>query len=475
MTKTLKRLIEFSFLLLIFLAVGFFCAIIKVNAAQEKKLNIIWIVVDALRADHVGCYGYERHTSPFIDEFANKNILFKYAFSQESYTQASVASFFTSTYPWVNKVLYDEPTIDVLASHFITIAEILKKANYNTAAFVFNPHLKAKFNFGQGFDLYDYKKERFSESLPKYEAFETAKKIFDKVKHYLERIKNKHPVFLYLHYRDVHGPYIPPPPYDKVFHVSKVPALRIEEMQTEKYEVASMICMYDGEILYTDDYIKKTLRMLEEHHINRMNSIIIITADHGEEFHDYHPLYPGSLGHNRTLYNELTHVPLIMSIPGICPEKRTIDTYVGLIDILPTICDILKIDWRKYGQFQGRSLLPVIKGIDKNPSVIYGGGRYGRGFVIEDGYKYYIDTQDKTHSCKRPLNNDHIMREELYDLKADFNETKDLLSEKPTIALKLKKKLELLIKESSPNTWSGKSVELDTQTKEELKSLGYLQ
>jgi arylsulfatase A-like enzyme len=475
MTKTLKRLIEFSFLLLIFLALGFFCAIIKINTSQEKKLNIIWIVVDALRADHLSCYGYERHTSPFIDEFANKNILFKYAFSQESYTQASVASFFTSTYPWGHKVLYDEPTIDILDPRFITIAEILKEANYNTAAFVFNPHLKAEFNFGQGFDLYDSKEENFSESLPKYEAYETAKKIFDKVKHYLEGIKNKNPVFLYLHYRDVHTPYAPPPPYDKIFPVSKVHALRMEKMQTEKNRVESEICMYDGEIRYTDDYIKKTLRMLEEHHINRMNSIIIITADHGEEFCDSHPPDPGDGGHGRTLYNEQVQVPLIMSIPGVCPQKKTIDTYVGLIDIIPTICDILRIDWRKYGQFQGRSLLPVIKGIDKNSSVIYGGGKYGRGFVIEDGYKYYVDTQYKTDRCERPFNNDHIMHEELYDLKTDFNETKDLLNEKPTIALKLKKKLELCIKESSSNMGTGKSAELDAQTKEELKSLGYLQ
>lgn len=475
MNKTLKRLIEFSFLLLIFLALGIFCAIIKVNTSKEKKLNIIWIVVDALRADHLNCYGYERHTSPFIDEFANKNILFKYAFSQESYTQASVASFFTSTYPRVHKVLYLEPTIDILDPRFITIAEILKEANYNTAAFVFNPTLEAKFNFGQGFGLYDDNKEGFSTSLPEYEAYETAKKIFDKVKHYLKGIKNKHLVFLYLHYRDVHTPYAPPPPYDKIFPVPKAPAVINEKMQTKNKNVEFEISMYDGEIRYTDDYIKKTLRMLEEHHINRMNSIIIITADHGEEFHDYHPLDPGSGSHGRTLYNEQIHVPLIMSIPGVCPEKETIDTYVGLIDIIPTICDILRIDWRKYGQFQGRSLLPVIKGIDKNSSVIYGGGKYGRGFVIKDGYKYYVDKKYKTNSSKRPFNNDHIMHEELYDLKIDFNETKDLLSEKPTIALKLKKKLELFIKEASPNMGSGRSAELDTQTKEKLKSLGYLQ
>ena len=475
MTKSLKRLIESSFLMLIFLAVGIFCAIIKVNTSHEKKPNIIWIVVDALRADHLSCYGYERHTSPFIDEFANKNILFKYAFSQESYTQASVATFFTSTYPWVHKVLYDAPTIDILDPRFITIAEILKEANYNAAAFVFNPHLKAEFNFGQGFDLYDSKEEDFSKLLPEYEAYETAKKIFDKVKHYLEGIKNKHPVFLYLHYRDVHAPYLPPPPYDKIFPVSNPPAVINEKMQTKKKNAEFEISMYDGEIRYTDDYIKKTLRMLEEHHINRMNSIIIIIADHGEEFHDSHPLDPGGSGHARTLYNEQIHVPLIMSMPGVFPQKKTIDTYVGLIDIIPTICDILRINWRKYGQFQGRSLLPVIKGIDKNSSVIYGGGKYGRGFVIKDGYKYYVDTQYRTPLYERPLNNDHIMREELYDLKTDFNETKDLLNEKPTIALKLKKKLELCIKESSPLMGTAKSVELDTQTKEELKSLGYLQ
>lgn len=151
---------------------------------SPDKLNVVWITVDALRADHLGCYGYEKNTSPFINRFAAEGVLFKNAFSQESYTQASVPSFFTSTYPPVHQVLYDKPTIDILDSSFITIAEVLKENGYDTAAFVFNPHLKAVFNFGQGFDVYDDNKEGFNESLPRYAAFETAGKMFEKVKKY---------------------------------------------------------------------------------------------------------------------------------------------------------------------------------------------------------------------------------------------------------------------------------------------------
>ncbi|MFA5147305.1 MAG: sulfatase [Candidatus Omnitrophota bacterium] len=455
MTKTLKRYINPLFFLVLFSAFVIFVVIARNNVPRGERPNIVWIVIDALRADHLGCYGYGRDTSSFIDGFAGKGILFEHAFSQESYTQASVASFFTSTYPWVNKVLYDKPMIDVLDPAFVTIAEILKEAGYDTAAFVFNPHLKAIFNFGQGFDLYSDGGKGLKVVLRDPGSHETAKKISAKVKRYLERTGGKRPVFLYLHYRDVHGPYMPPPPYDSVF--------------------PGPDSAYDGEIRYADNSIRALFTLLKGYGIDNRNSVIIVTADHGEEFYDDPPpdkRSPG--GHGRTLYNELIHVPLIMSIPGL-PAGKRIGAYVGLIDIAPTLCDILKIDRKRYGRFQGMTLLPVINGEDDGHRPVYGGGKYGRGFVIRGGYKYYIDLKNKTASCMRPADNDNVMREELYDMNADFNEVMDLSGARPDIVSELRKELEAFIKGSPVYGGLAASVWPDARTEEELRSLGYLQ
>lgn len=453
----------------------------KINRAE--KLNVIWFLIDALRADHLGCYGYENDTSPFMDRFADESILFKYAFSQESYTQASVPSYFTSTYPPFNKVLYDQPTIDILDSRFVTIAETLKNENYNTAAFVFNPHLKEQFNFGQGFDLYDDNKQGFDLSLPYHEAFETAQKIYEKTKRYLKENK-KRPIFLYLHYRDVHTPYSPPPPYHKLFLPSNIkPVVDIIQKKRipDEYNKKNrdlVVSQYDGEIRYTDYYIEKTLDMLENYSINLKNSIIIITADHGEEFLDYHPGDPGGRYHGRTLYKEQIHVPLIISIPGLQAKKKIIDSCVELMDIAPTILDAVGVNWKKYNQFQGKSLIPLIEGVNISSRVIYSGGNHSRSAVIEGAYKYCIYdkyTKENRKKCFiRPSNDyDYIFREELYNIKVDPNETKNVINEEKNIALGLKKRL-LVLQEIFPIKKDSKSIELDNKTIEQLKSLGYI-
>lgn len=455
----------------------------KINA--QNRPNIIWFLIDALRADHVGCYGYGKDTTPFIDKFAAASIIFKNAISQESYTQASAPSYFTSTYSPIHNVLYDRPDIDILDSKFLTLAEILKNENYNTAAFVFNPHLKAKFNFGQGFALYDDNKNGFDSSLPKYEGFETARKIYEKTEQYLRKNK-KRPLFLYLHYRDVHMPYAPPPPYHKLFIPPDItPIIDIiykEKISSTRQNADLLISQYDGEIRYTNDYIEKTLKMMENYNINLNNSIIIITADHGEDFFDYHPEdLGGGSDHGRTLYMEQIRVPLIISLPVVGYAKtRTIDSFVELTDIVPTILEVLNIDYKKYGQFQGKSLIQLIKGTDFDHRTIYSGGNYDRAVVIEDGYKYYTYDNNIKHmkgnkySIRPPKNYNYTFKEELYNIVTDPKETKNLINYEKDIALRLKEKLQEL-KESFLVKNKNKSVKLDNHTKEELMSLGYLQ
>lgn len=440
-------------------------------------VNVVWILLDALRPDHLGSYGYPKNTSPFIDDFAKKSILFRRAYSHESYTMASVSSFFTSTYPFVHRVLYDNPSIDVLSFSFLTIAEILKDKNYRTAAFVFNPHLKKGYNLGQGFDLYDDHEEGFDLDQSYPETYETARKIHEKLEKYLKEVHSR-PLFLYLHYRDIHEPYAPPPPFDKGCVPADSPEV-IDAIERRviflKGEEDVYRCLYDGDIRYTDHYLRQTFQLLHKNGITRDNTIWIITADHGQEFYEPHPGDDGYQSHGRTLYQEQIHVPLIVSVPKV--QNRIIEQQVGLIDIAPTLLDLLGINWKKYHQFQGRSLKTLLKTGSGQPSLILAGGNRKRGVLIHNGWKYYLYEK----SCKsnrkncfvRPTKRDFLYGQELYNIDSDPNETKDLLSAHAQLAAQMQKQLTGFLNSVSFED-TGLRENLDEQTKEELKALGYI-
>ena len=433
--------------------------------ADAKRPNVIWLVIDALRADHLGCYGYARDTSPFIDGWARESILFRRAYSQESYTIASVASFFTSTYPWTNRVLYDSPQIDVLDSGFVTLAEVLREHNYRTAAFVFNPHLKARFNFAQGFDLYDDRKQILRGLEPEPERFETARRIFEKT----EKLLAEHdgaPLFLYAHFRDVHSPYVPVPPYDEMFTPR-------DESEREK-----RIALYDGEIRYTDAYLNRLFALLEDHGIDASNSILILSSDHGEEFRDPHPGDPGGWFHARTLYEELIHVPLVMSLPQRAFAGSSVDDAVGLVDVVPTILDVLDIDGKSFGQFQGQSLLPLLHGETTPDRPIWSGGNHGRVALLSGGWKYYRYHRPTKLGLSAALNRPATSEtgpfdEEIYRLSSDPRETVDLRSLRGDVVATMRGQAtaQPTLEQREPL----RSANIDPETARELRALGYLE
>ncbi len=454
---------------------------------SQKGVNVVWFLIDALRADHLGCYGYEKDTSPFIDRFARESVLFKNAMSQESYTQASVPSYFTSTYPTVHQVLYDNPEIDTLADEFTTIAEVLSAEGYTTAAFVFNPHLKAKYGFGQGFDIYDDNAPGWPENVPLYERFETARKLHEKTAQFLTENKRR-PLFLYLHYRDVHTPYVPPPPFHSTFLPTGEKA-RIDLLYPKgnKHKPISMrknlalhISQYDGEIRYTDAYIEQTVALLSQNGVNRENTIFIITSDHGEEFYDEHPGDKGGKSHGRTLYREQIHVPLIIAVPGLEPAKRIIESPVELVDIVPTILDHVGVDWRVFEQFSGTSLREMMTTGAETRRRVYSGGSHRRGMVIESGWKFYRNDKKlkkrRSRNFRQPKENQRYnMVEELYHIEQDPLEKNNLLDKAPDRANELRQKLDALEKELNEKRTSGQKQILSEETKQKLKALGYIE
>ncbi|MCB9897814.1 MAG: sulfatase [Planctomycetes bacterium] len=447
--------------------------------------NVVWIVIDALRADALGCYGCARDTSPFVDELAASGVRFERALSQESYTLASAASYLTSTYPTTHRVLYDLPRIDTLAPGAVTLAELLSDAGYATGAFVFNPHLLARHRFDQGFDVYDddAKAEGIDGDSPTWLAHETAAFMQRKVDAFLAATSDERPRFMYLHYRDVHGPYVPPPEYAARFVHDDWPAALRERpvadalrplKETPPYLpfVEYQRALYDAEVAYTDDMLRRLFARLAEHGIDREHTLFVLCADHGEEFHDPHPDDEPSFSHGRTLYIEQIHVPLVLLLPGRAPP-RVVREPVELLDLAPTLLDLLGRP--APSTFEGRSLRPLLDGGTRAVRPLYSGGSRQRGAVLL-GDTIYLEDDAVARKARafnvRPAPGDETRRRvELYDLASDPGETSNAAGRLRERARALHGLLDAWLRRTGDDP---PTAELDEATRESLRALGYL-
>jgi len=423
----------------------------------SKGPNIILISIDALRADHLSCYGYHRNTSPNIDQLAREGVLFKNCFSQATWTLPSHASIFLSQYVWRHKL---DDKKKRMGNSNVTVAEILKDRNYTTWAFVGGGFVSAKYGFSRGFEIYE---DKIPGRPGRYEISSYINKLLS----WLESIKSRK-FFLFIHTCDVHGPYNPPSPYFHLYMKShyeriKTPkGIQLEKLNTLELtseEIKYIMAVYDGCINYVDDRLGELFEKLTHLGIDD-NTIIIVTADHGEAFGEH-----GKLGHHGKPYIEELQVPLIMKGPGI-PRNRIYENWAQHIDIIPTILEILNIPQRK--ELQGRSLLPLMNNCD-----------------LEEGFKTYSFGQDKDKpQCPfsmslRTKEWTYIMNQdgpdELYDRINDPKEQDNVIEKRPMIAQKLKEELEdfiALTGEGKPRV--AEEAHIDEELKEQLKSLGYL-
>jgi arylsulfatase len=245
------------------------CAAGLFGCQPKRDPNVLILVIDALRPDHLGCYGYTLATSPAIDALARRGVLFADVTSLSSYTRAAVPSIFASVHPGAHGVLTQGRQVEKLSDEYTTLAEFLKARGYVTAAFAPNPSLHRSFNFNQGFDLYD---DDFQIGV-RAQDFDTARRINERTLRWFRANRGK-PFFAYLHYRDVHAPYVPPPPYDRMFdrpgegrrlteaeYKSQPPDLR----RPQRFQdLDSYRERYDGEIRYTDDHLARLLATLAQ-------------------------------------------------------------------------------------------------------------------------------------------------------------------------------------------------------------------
>ncbi len=349
-----------------------------------KPKKIILIVIDTLRADHLGCYGYKRNTSPNIDNLAKEGVLFKYAFSPSSFTIPSHASIFTSKYPSSHTIGFDQTFSGKLNKDVdITLAEMLSSRDYVTAAFVSSMVLRKDTNLNAGFNLYD--DIMTSHELNRQEQLirdgsETINRALEWAKENLD--KN---FFLFVHFFDVHGPYVSPDPYNKVFvnddfynipkylnqivsddlPVGGIPGYQVlntvrdgdgKLIDFEK-DIRYYIAQYDGGIRYCDNLIITMLNKIKELGVYD-DSLVIICSDHGEALCENNVFFY----HGLSVTLDQIAIPLIIKPHKSWNIKRgTVNTPVSTIDIMPTILSLCDYDYRDIG-IEGHSLRKMLEG-----------------------------------------------------------------------------------------------------------------
>ncbi len=443
--------------------------------ANNKKSNIILISIDTLRADHLGCYGYPKNTSPHIDSLASDGTLFKNAFSSCPWTLPSHVSIMTSLFVAHHQVSNHREKI---TSSHLTLAEVLRKNHFFNTAFTGSGFVSAHYGFSQGFDAY----HEGPGSITHVDSAEIMYKAFS---NWLNKNKGKR-FFLFLHTYQTHDPYSSHHPYSHLFlqENSKWTDLDLigylggwsgifkKLPENEKKNAEEL---YDGEIRYMDEtFIGPLIAKLKEDDLYD-NTMIIFTSDHGEEFFDHQ-----GWTHGHSLYNELIRVPLIIKFPHGKFSERAISSAVSVVDIMPTVLDEMGIDFSDM-VLDGQSLFPVIKGRETEDRFFLAdiegnllGAHIPQRICMNQGkYKLILNKEfsqeDLDFFTEPPTEPSRI---ELYDLANDMKEKNNIANKNPSLVQAIVQKINDIY--SQAKKLKSREAEIDEDFKEQLKALGYI-
>jgi arylsulfatase len=326
-----------------------------IRSAARQRFNVILIVEDALRADHLSAYGYDRETSPAKERFVEERnaVVFLNAHSQATQTRPSVPSLMTALYPSATGV-WDFS--HMLSERYLTLAEILRAQGFATASFIQNPNAGPMAGLHQGFD-------RLVAFDPAQESTEAI--LGERVLDWLDERAAEN-FFVYLHIKDPHGVYDPPAPFDEESRAfaaavnpagSSVSRSYLDPSWLENPTAESRGLLYDAEIRHNDAVIEAFLERLGERGLLE-NTLLIFTADHGEwmgedGYWDHHP--PGKM--------PVIHVPLVMAHPQLTDHTQRISETVQLIDVMPTILELAGVDSERL-LMHGDSLIGLVRGLE---------------------------------------------------------------------------------------------------------------
>jgi arylsulfatase A-like enzyme len=460
--------------------------------------NVILIVIDTLRADHLSCYGYPRKTSPHIDRLAAEGALFEYAIVQKPSTSPSVATILSGTYPFTHGIY---TVRDWLPDKVLTLPEILRTRGMRTGGVVTNVNLSRAFNFQQGFD--DYFEvgttEGPSDSAP------ATKAALD----WIDQVKDG-PFFLYLHYLDPHAPYTPPPPFrgtfagdawSDLYHGPEPPIgpTYLGEIHKESViengsrDVDLYVQRYDEEILYVDSAIGRLFERLRVLGLDE-STLVMLTSDHGESLGEHKFFF----GHGHVPFEDNVRVPLIVWYPPGVAGGQRVGTIVESVSIVPTVLDALRVDYPV--KFEGPSLwrhLPpgapdgdavAFIEVRKTKDTLMNSIRTPRWKLIHNPagidlardplrVRTLLDARRLERLWWAAHDGPAVKRVwELYDLQADPGELHDLARERPEVARALWEPLAAWIALGPAERVSRrvKLEDLSPAEVETLRSLGYV-
>ncbi len=343
--------------------------------------NIVLVSIDSLRADHLGSYGYPKPTSPGMDRLAAEGVRFENAISNTSWTLPSHASMFTGLNSYTHGLVDNGLR---LGDDVVTIAEVLREAGYRTGGFFGAPYLHPTYGFSQGFEAYvscmtklgtevmpDAMRAVAQGDVTPPHSDITGPRTLDEVTKWLDAgAGDGRPFFLFVHLWDPHYDYIPPPEYVEMFDPGYEGSVNGEFLMRNEAVHKSMnprdlehvIALYDGEIRFTDDVLGKILAEVDRRY-DLDRTLLVVTADHGEEFFEH-----GNKGHQKSLFEEVVRVPLIVRWPERLAPGRVVEDQVRHIDLMPTLLSLAGIEPPE--AIEGRDISPLLRGESMPPAPV---------------------------------------------------------------------------------------------------------
>jgi len=400
-------------------------------APRLRRLNVVLVTLDTLRADRLGCYGYKKIETPNLDRFAAEGALFENATAQTPLTPPSHASMFTGQYPNVHKIRNTGGF--VLQSSSTTMAEILQEQGWDTAAFIGASVLKKLFGFNQGFAVYDDQMPKPDDRMTREYPERSAAQVVDRALAWLDTQSGK-PFFLWVHVFDPHAPYEPPAPF------------------RQKYAGRP----YDGEVAYMDRELGRLFAGIDRKSPPDQ-TLIAVLSDHGESLGEH-----GEHTHGVFLYESTIRIAFLLKGPGV-PVGLRLTEQARTIDLLPTVLNLL--GGRASREVQGSSLVPAFAGKPVSTEHSYAETLYPKMNMGWTELRSMRTNRWKYIRAPRP---------ELYDLARDSAERANVVAQFPDEVKKLEDQLRKVAAAGGGVSEKVETSLADKKTLDELRSLGYL-
>jgi arylsulfatase A-like enzyme len=424
----------------------------------NNRANVIIIILDAAGAKHFPMYGYQRNTTPNIQNLMKDSIQFDRAYTQAVYTLASTATLMSGLDPFRHQIIYRRSK---LPNATYTLAERFLDSGYATGTFVSNGNASSTFGMTQGFQEV---REVFRE--PTYSGW--GMDITNRFTNWLQTLKSGHPFFAYIHYREPHAPFNPPESFKNQFTDPNYTGykdasyemrrkINMGEVSATQADRDFIEATYDENLRYGDHEVGRVIKKLKDMKLYD-NTILIVTSDHGEAFWEHN-----FQGHNSQLYEESVHIPLIVKLSSKTElPKKKVNNPVRTVDLYPTLVDLLELSRRNWN-VDGQSFIPYLVSdkLDDAPVLTQTIAEQAYSWM-EGNYKYIYHR--------------HTRSEELYNLKNDPGERKNLIKSDPIQAGYLRSRLfgwHAENKKSGSRIKTDRAV-MDESTRENLKALGYI-